>query len=616
MTDGRHLLVQAGTGTGKSLAYLVPACCTATPWWSPRRPSRCRTRWSTVTCRRWSTRSSRCSAGDRRTRSSRAGPTTCAATRCWAGCPTTTATRCSTRRPRRRSAGTWCGCASWADETETGDRDELDPGVNDRAWRQVSVSARECLGAAEVPVRRASASPSWPATGPREVDVVVTNHALLAIDALESFAVLPEHDAVVVDEAHELVDRVTGVATDELTAAMVERAAARARRIVDGTDDLTDAAAALEKALATLPEGRVVELPEAAGSPRWPWSATPRATSSPRSAGPSRPTTAQRKVALSAMVEAVHETAERVAAHSPYDVSWVSHDAAARAGAQGGAAVGQRAAARGAVRRAVGGAHQRHPRARRVVRPGGPPGRAHRRRRPGVDRARRRLAVRLPEPGRSCTSPAGCPRPGRDGASPAAMDELADTGRGRRRPDAGAVLLDACRRGRRGRDARAAGRARCCARARTGPPRWCRRSPPTRRPACSARCRCGRGSTCPGDACRLVVIDRIPFPRPDDPLMSARAQAVEDAGGNGFMTVSATHAALRLAQGAGRLIRRSGDRGVVAVLDSRLATARYAGFLRVVAAAVLVHHRPRGGGRAPCAGWAHGPPEVTTDHQA
>jgi ATP-dependent DNA helicase DinG len=89
-----------------------------------------------------------------------------------------------------------------------------------------------------------------------------------------------------------------------------------------------------------------------------------------------------------------------------------------------------------------------------------------------------------------------------------------------------------------------------------------------------------QGVDVPGDACRLVVIDRIPFPRPDDPLMSARAQAVTAAGGNGFMAVSATHAAVRLAQGAGRLIRTSVDRGVVAVLDSRLATARYGPFLR------------------------------------
>ena len=57
------------------------------------------------------------------------------------------------------------------------------------------------------------------------------------------------------------------------------------------------------------------------------------------------------------------------------------------------------------------------------------------------------------------------------------------------------------------------------------------------------------------------------------------SEAVEAAGGNGFMSVAATHAALLLAQGAGRLIRRSQDRGVVAVLDSRLRTARYSGFL-------------------------------------
>ena len=89
-----------------------------------------------------------------------------------------------------------------------------------------------------------------------------------------------------------------------------------------------------------------------------------------------------------------------------------------------------------------------------------------------------------------------------------------------------------------------------------------------------------QGVDVPGPACQLVVIDRVPFPRPDDPLMSARTEAVAKSGGNGFMTVSAHHAALRLAQGAGRLIRSTEDRGVVAVLDSRLATARYAGYLQ------------------------------------
>ena len=89
-----------------------------------------------------------------------------------------------------------------------------------------------------------------------------------------------------------------------------------------------------------------------------------------------------------------------------------------------------------------------------------------------------------------------------------------------------------------------------------------------------------QGVDVPGTSCQLVVVDRIPFPRPDDPLGTARQEAVARHGGNAFMSVAATHAALLLAQGAGRLVRSAADRGVVAVLDSRLATARYAGFLR------------------------------------
>lgn len=59
-----------------------------------------------------------------------------------------------------------------------------------------------------------------------------------------------------------------------------------------------------------------------------------------------------------------------------------------------------------------------------------------------------------------------------------------------------------------------------------------------------------QGVDVPGASCQLVIMDRIPFPRPDDPLMSARQKAVEQAGGNGFMAVAATHAALLMAQGS------------------------------------------------------------------
>jgi ATP-dependent DNA helicase DinG len=89
-----------------------------------------------------------------------------------------------------------------------------------------------------------------------------------------------------------------------------------------------------------------------------------------------------------------------------------------------------------------------------------------------------------------------------------------------------------------------------------------------------------QGVDVPGASLQLVVIDRIPFPRPDDPLASARQRAVAAHGGNGFMSVAATQAALLLAQGTGRLLRTMTDRGVVAVLDPRLSTARYSGFLR------------------------------------
>ncbi len=84
-----------------------------------------------------------------------------------------------------------------------------------------------------------------------------------------------------------------------------------------------------------------------------------------------------------------------------------------------------------------------------------------------------------------------------------------------------------------------------------------------------------QGVDIPGPALSLVTIDRLPFMRYGEPVTSAREDAVKDAGGNPFMEVQVPHAATLLAQGIGRLIRSSTDRGVVAVLDSRLATKHY-----------------------------------------
>ncbi|GBL22178.1 probable ATP-dependent helicase DinG homolog [Clavibacter sp.] len=88
-----------------------------------------------------------------------------------------------------------------------------------------------------------------------------------------------------------------------------------------------------------------------------------------------------------------------------------------------------------------------------------------------------------------------------------------------------------------------------------------------------------QGVDVPGPSCILVAIDRIPFPRPDDPVMSARAAQIDASGGSGFMQVSLPRAALLLAQGTGRLIRSIDDRGVVAILDSRIVNKRYGSVL-------------------------------------
>jgi ATP-dependent DNA helicase DinG len=88
-----------------------------------------------------------------------------------------------------------------------------------------------------------------------------------------------------------------------------------------------------------------------------------------------------------------------------------------------------------------------------------------------------------------------------------------------------------------------------------------------------------QGVDVPGNSCILVVIDRLPFPRPDEPVLAARSALADNAGGSGFMQVSVPRAALLLAQGAGRLIRSVDDRGVVAIMDSRIVTKRYGNIL-------------------------------------
>ena len=83
------------------------------------------------------------------------------------------------------------------------------------------------------------------------------------------------------------------------------------------------------------------------------------------------------------------------------------------------------------------------------------------------------------------------------------------------------------------------------------------------------------GVDLPGDALQLVVIDKLPFPPPGDPLVQARSQRLQSQGRNPFNDYHLPEAAVSLKQGAGRLIRRESDRGVLVLCDSRLASMGY-----------------------------------------
>ncbi|MEV7469000.1 ATP-dependent DNA helicase [Streptomyces kronopolitis] len=474
----------------------------------------------------------------------------------------------------------------WADETETGDRDALTPGVSDRAWGQVSVSSRECLGAS-----KCAYGAECFAEAAREraklADVVVTNHALLAIDAIEGAPVLPSHEVLIIDEAHELVSRVTGVATGELTPGQVNRAVRRAAKLVNekAADQLQSASESFERLMELALPGRLEEIPEDLGYCLMALRDAARTVIS--ALGSTRDKSVQdedavRKQAL-ASVENVHAVAERIANGSEYDVVWYErHD---RFGAS----------LRVAPLSVSGLLREKLFTDRSVV----------------LTSATLKLGGDFNGVGASLgLAPEGTegedipPWKGLDVGSPFdyakqgilyVAKHLAQPGRESGRTDMLdelAELIEAAGGRTLGlfSSMRAAQAAAEELRGRLDLPILLQGEETLgeliKAFAVDARtCLFGtlslwQGVDVPGANCQLVVMDRVPFPRPDDPLMSARQKAVEEAGGNGFMAVAATHAALLMAQGAGRLVRATGDRGVVAVLDPRVERARYGSFLR------------------------------------
>ncbi|PWK46745.1 ATP-dependent DNA helicase DinG [Actinoplanes xinjiangensis] len=519
--------------------------------------------------------------------------------------------------PAAPKAGQWLGegarlgkqilrIRKWSEKTQTGDRDELDPGVEDLAWRQVSMPARDCVGAGRCPYGAECFAEASRARA-READIVVTNHSLLAVDMIADRQIVPPHKLLIVDEAHELADRVSSAAQAEITPEVVERAGRRSRTMITpaAAESLAEAADALTVCLADLPAGRLTDgLPErlrlAVSMIESATRAGLTAIGEIKSDDPDPVGKQQAK----AVLDELSTTSQRLLEENSYDVAWVE---------KSDLGSGRRALVVAPL--SVAGTLSDKLYADRTVvvtsatlTLGG-----------RFDTVARSLGLPVSAPGPSPAAPASSGPPASSTSSTSSGDGWTSLDVGSPfdypkqgilyvaahlprpaasgLPDAAGAELLRLVEALGGRtlglfsSRKAATQAAELLRAKTDLPILLQGEetlPILVRKFKEEQSSClfgvmslWQGVDVPGEACQLVVIDRLPFPRPDEPLAAARAAAVDASGGSGFSAVSVPIAAVRLAQGVGRLIRSTGDKGVVAVLDSRLETARgYGAFLR------------------------------------
>ena len=495
---------------------------------------------------------------------------------------------------------------AWAETPGvSGDRDDA-PDVDRRVWYANSVSGRECIGKDDCAYGSQCFAVNAKAKA-QTADVVVTNHTLLAIEIVDSHPILPERDAVILDEAHEFMDRTTQAVTEELTVARVERAAKMAKKHLPGkaSDAFAKAADNFAEALNDFAAdvrndptkaGRLPELPAQLEAPIRKVKEASAAVVALINADSDviDPDSMAERARVKGATNEVQQTATKMLKPSGHQVMWFEPTystlylaplsvsqvlranlltdtpvIATSATLSVGKSFDSIAKSIGFV---VGGSDDEDsedefeagdidPANVQMLDVGSP-----------FDFAKQG-ALYLPK---------HIPEPGRDGPSKEALTELAeliDAAGGRtlalfsswrgvemadeylrkvlaeleipiitqKRGDSVGTLVE-----RFAKDPKS---------------------------ILLGTISLWQGIDVPGPSCTLVAIDRIPFPRPDEPVMSARAAEADAAGGSGFMQVSLPRAALLLAQGTGRLIRSIDDRGVVAILDSRIVTKRYGSVL-------------------------------------
>lgn len=620
LSHREHLLVQAGTGTGKSLAYLVPAFAHAlvgrpvvvatatlalqrqlierdipaiTEAVQPlaQRPLQaallkgrhhylCRLRLSGAELG-----SSKANPASSTSASAAGGGSVDAG---FEDVPLWTDTDPGGGRLTKQAALV----RQWADTTDTGDRDDLTEPVDSRVWRAVSVTSSECLGRTKC-VFGDDCFAEQARDAARDADVIVTNHAMLALEIVEGIPVLPEYDGIIIDEGHEWIDRATQAATMSLAAADIDAVSTALRRnAAKAADALVEASRSWEAGVEACRTGAddivrlasvLAERPVVLTDAMTALGAAARAALSELPAP--EPDASVGEIAarqrVRARLDEIIDVVDRYFTDSDGSVVWL----AGRPGTLRIAPLsiatlmGQRVATTSlVVTSATLGADA-------LAGSGDQPffGLA---RALGIDDS--------PWRGLDVGSPFDFPRqgilyvaahlrePGREGIDESVLDEMAEL------IEAAGGRTLALFSSWRGVD-----RAAEYLPIRLGediPVLVQQRGDPvaplvesfrgTAESVLVGTVSLWQGVDVPGDACRLVVIDRIPFARPDDPVFAARAERVAERGGSGFAEIALPRAAMLLAQGVGRLIRGPEDRGVVAICDPRMVTKGYGRRLR------------------------------------
>ena len=498
---------------------------------------------------------------------------------------------------------------AWAkSKGASGDRDDA-PDVDRRVWLANSTSGRECVGADACAYGSQCFAVNAKAKA-QLADVVVTNHTLLAIEIVDSHPILPERDAVILDEAHEFMDRTTQAVTEELTSGRVQRAAAMARKHMPGklSDAFTKAADDFHDAMADYGDsvkgdfsslGRLQEIPSILESPvRKVREAGAAITDALRADEEiidpdSIAERARVKGAITEITTTVGKLLKIGTSHvlwyeptfsslylAPLSVSQVLREnlltktpvIATSATLTVGNGFDAMARSLGFLTQSPTSEDESEdevdesegeidPSNYQTLDVGSP-----------FDFAAQGVLY----------LPKHLPEPGRDGPSKEVLTELGeliDAAGGR------TLALFSSWRGVEAADAHLRDVLKELPITVITQKRGDAVGPLVERFAKDetsillGTMSLWQGVDVPGNSCILVAIDRIPFPRPDEPVMAARSSQADAAGGSGFMQVSMPRAALLLAQGTGRLIRSVDDRGVVAILDSRIVTKRYGSVL-------------------------------------